>query len=516
MYRWNEKKTLVLFLLILLVRALFSWSVPLIDDEAYHWTWTQDLMLSYYDHPGMVAWLEKIFLTLFGTSYGTVRLISFLFFTLTVIVSYRLAKELFDETVAFIASLMLIITPFWGFGGFVASPEPPFMFCFVLAAWVFWQGVKPGPLRWSTQKTWIWLGVIMGLGLNSKFIIVLLAPGFGLYLLSTPGLRQELLKKWPWLGLLITVFLCTPIFLWNAQMDWPGFKYQFYERHSGTEFSLSRWLQWLTAQLLFYTPVLYAMLLLALTQGFRKWSSDSWRWIVCLTLPSLLIFYPQPLWADYKPHWAGAAHLLLLIAAAALWVQGMTWKTKIILRPRSRRVLIGVLAFLVPLNLFLYTPFLAPWMPKVYRIFQLQKPWNPRWDLSNEFYGWEDLGKELTMRLRNFHAESGRSAFLAALRYETTAQTWWGVQRAEDNKPKKVYSLNSARSHYTVMQNARNELESLKGQDAIIVTTDKYPGNPMEYAVFDKCESSDFQTFRGSELSRTFTIWKCTRFQGVK
>lgn len=522
---WNQRKTMVLFFLILLFRAFFSWKVPLIDDEAYHWSWTHNIMLSYYDHPGMIAWLETLSLGIFGPTYWGVRFPSFLCFELTVFVSYRLAKDLFGEVASLVTGIMLLFSPLWGFGGYVASPETPFMLCFVLSVWIFWQGVRPDHSRWSIAKTWIWLGLTMGLGLNSKFIIALLAPGFGLHLLLSQEHRKTLLTRWPWLGALLATVISTPIFLWNLQYDWPGFRYQFYERHTGAGgLSWSRWLEWFTAQNIFFTPVVFALMLWAFGKGFTAILKSngcrfpaSWRYLFCMTAPTLLIFYPQPLWAEFKPHWAGGAHLLLVMGAGALWDEGFIFRNRVWMLPRSRKILITALGFLIPLNLFIYTPFLGPWMPKVYRqltqlfasVGETPQPWNIRWDLSNEFYGWEDLGKELHRVSREFHAEVGQKPFLAALRYETTAQTWWGTKQ-------KVYSLSTTKSHYTVIQKAHHELDALIGQNALVVTPEKYPANPMEWAQFDRCEPREFRTFRGEELARVFTIWKCFNYQALK
>ncbi|MBO9666288.1 MAG: glycosyltransferase family 39 protein, partial [Bdellovibrio sp.] len=225
--RTTSQKVLILFILTLFFRAFFSLSIGLIDDEAYHWSWAKSLQLSYFDHPGMIAWLEAITTSLFGDNQLGVRLPGYLCFTAAIVLMYKLTKDLFDEWAAIFVGAVMLWSPFWGFGGYVASPEPPFALAFVGAAYVFWQGVREDSERWTVKKTWLWLGVIMGLGLNSKFITALIAPGFGLYLLSTPSRRKDLLSPWPWVGFLIATVLCTPIFWWNHLHDWPGFRYQF-------------------------------------------------------------------------------------------------------------------------------------------------------------------------------------------------------------------------------------------------------------------------------------------------
>lgn len=503
-WNWSEKKTFVLFFILGVLRLVFAWKIPLIDDEAYHWTWTQDLMLSYYDHPGLVAWMGSLSTKLFGTSYFSVRLPALIFFFGVVYFIYRLARDLFGPDVAFWVGLMVYLSPFWGFGGYVASPEPPFMFFFTLSTWIFFQGYRKDKTPWSLKKTWLLLGLTMGLGLNSKFIIALLALGFGFYLLFSKDDRKSLISPWPWVGFLIATLLATPIFLWNVQFDWPGFVYQFHERHTGTEFSLQRWSQWFAAQWLFYTIPVYFLMLVAVIQSWKKIADPPWRFIAFVTLPTLLVFYLQPLWADYKPHWPGAAHLLLLIGGMQVWKKGFRY-----LKPYSYKFTLTLTGFLATMNFLLYTPFMGPWMPKVYGWIKDPATWNTQWDLSNEFHGWEELGSELHRQSRAFHGDTGTRPFFAALRYETTAQTWWGSKQ-------KTYTLNTTRSHFTVMQEFRKDLEGLKGLNALVVTTEKYPADPLRYAVFERCDRTDFPTTRSGQASRVFTIWKCYRFQGLK
>lgn len=504
----TAQKVTILFILTLFFRAFFALNIGLIDDEAYHWSWVQDLQLSYFDHPGMIAWLEAITTKIFGDTVLGVRLPGFLCFTGVVVLMYQLTKDLFDDAAAIFVGLILLWSPFWGFGGYVASPEPPFMLCWVAAAWVFWQGVREDDKRWSVKKTWLWLGVLMGLGLNSKFIIALLAPGFGLYLLMTPHRRKDLLTPWPWVGFLIATVMCSPIFLWNHLHDWPGFKYQFSTRHSTTQgIDFSRWLVFLAAQLLFYTPFLFALLVLTFITSFLRIKEARWRFLFCLTVPSFAVFYPQPLFAEYKPHWSGAACTLLLMGAGAIWSQGLIWGQREIVKVHSRVYKWGLLAFFVPMAFITYAPFAYPWLPKAYKFLNPQGTWKTTYDPSNEFTGWEELGQFVNRRQREIHAESGRKPFLAAQRYETTAQTTWGTRQ-------KVYMLNFTVSQYTAMQTPE-EMNNLKGQDAIFISTEKYEENPMEWAKWDECQKEELKTFRHGVHARTFFVFYCKNFQGI-
>lgn len=502
----DSKIIFYLFFFLFLLRFIFSVSVGLIDDEAYHWSWSKELMLSYYDHPGMIAWLNFLTTSIFGDTLFAIRLPSLICYLAISYFLWKMALEMFSFQAGVFTLLMILFSPFFGIGGYVSSPEPPFVLCWVSATFVFWRYAQG---KWSAKKTWLILGVLMGLGLNSKFIIALLAPGFGIYMLFDREKRKDFLTPWPWLGVIIATILCSPIFIWNIIYDWPGFKYQFHERHTGSAPSFSRWLQFFVAQLIFFTPPVFIFLVAAFVQSIRRSKTEvHWKLLLCLTLPSFLLFYPQPYFAEYKPHWNGPAYMILLGAAGQLW-----WNSS------YRKIWTSlILVFIVPLQLIFYSSFIYPWAPKIYRALGPSKvEWQTTNDLSNEFFGWRELGDFLHQRRAEIKASTGVEVFFAAHRYETAAQTYWGTKE-------KVYQLSTTRSHYTVIQ--RNDqlnfsfqepglLSSLFGRDALYVTSEKYQIDPREINKWDSCTPENFDFYRMDELSRKFTIWHCRNFQGI-
>ena len=154
----NMSRRFLFFVIISLIfRIVFSLTVGLIDDEAYHWSWTQTLQLSYFDHPAMIAWLEALSTSFFGNTLVGVRLPSFLLYLGVLYFSWRLSWDLFGEIAAQVVVALLLWTPLWGFGGYVASPETPFMF--------FWQH-----LSWSSaslfftlsRRSLLFMAIILG------------------------------------------------------------------------------------------------------------------------------------------------------------------------------------------------------------------------------------------------------------------------------------------------------------------------------------------------------------------
>src|ERR1700748_500270 len=54
-----------------LLRIAYASLIELRTDEAYYWTWSKESVLSFLDHPPMIAWFIRFGTTMFGdTSFG--------------------------------------------------------------------------------------------------------------------------------------------------------------------------------------------------------------------------------------------------------------------------------------------------------------------------------------------------------------------------------------------------------------------------------------------------------------
>jgi hypothetical protein len=507
----NETKTtfskpfIYVCALFVLFRIYIISHIGLIDDEAYHWSWTRNLNYSYFDHPGMVAWVIWPFVKVFGQTEWAIRLPGFLMFCSIFCVVYRLGKDLFDHRVAELASALLFIIPLWGVASLGTLPDIPLGLFWIILAWIFWQSVRTDENVWSVQKTWVWIGIVMGLGMNSKLTCCLIGLGMGAYLLITPRLRWHLRTPWPYVGALITFILMIPVFVWNAQHQWASFDYQFLARHQEAHhLDIGRWLQFWSYQWIFMSPVVYFLMVVAFFYGIRNVKDDRWRFIFALPAPALALFYYQPLMSAYKPHWSGPAYMILLFGAVKIYLDGIPG----FIHARSRVITVFSLLFMIPFQL-LYIPLLTPVIPKIFAAYASpDQKWNPTWDFTNEFYGWRELGQHVKEMRDEIAAKTGKPPELAAQRYELIAQLTWGTQE-------KVWQLCRDRDQYLYEQSDADRA-ALLGKDFLVVNNDKYQQDPREVANFDSCDKTDWPYYRGKTLARTFFIYYCHNFQGLK
>jgi dolichol-phosphate mannosyltransferase len=241
---------------------LFYLGLPeLIFEEAYYWNYAQHLDIGYLDHPLIVAWIIKAFTSLMGDIEFAVRLGAFLCWFVTAYYSYRLTKEIFNQSIAYWALVIVAVLPaYFSFGWFM-SPDAPLSACWAAATYYIHQVVVR-----DDKKAWLGVGIAIGLGMSSKYTIALLGAAIVLYLLFDRNARKWLSRPEPYIALAIAFILFSPVVIWNIQHDWLSFTFQSQGRlSSGHSFSLPRFISNL---LIFLTPTgLLTVIAIAL---FRK------------------------------------------------------------------------------------------------------------------------------------------------------------------------------------------------------------------------------------------------------
>ena len=226
----RTEMVLSVFIAAMVVLRLFYLGLPeLMEQEAYYWNYSQHLDLSYLDHPPMVALLIWLGTTVFGISEFGVRIGAFLCWFATAYFSYRLTLSIFDRQAALGAVLLLSVLPLYFGVGFLMTPDAP-----LHMAWAALLYFGYRVLLENDSASWIGFGVSLGLGLLSKYTIVLLGPAFLLFMLVDQSARRWFLKPGPYLALVLALLLFTPVLIWNIQHEWASFLFQSAKRISST------------------------------------------------------------------------------------------------------------------------------------------------------------------------------------------------------------------------------------------------------------------------------------------
>jgi len=205
------------------MRIVYACLIDLRTDEAYYWTWSKEHVLSFLDHPPMIAWFIRFGTAIFGDTNLGVRFAGILAMLVTQVLLADLVRRVtHDIRAVVIAILMPEAALYYGLLMAKVAPDIALIPFSMAMVWALIRLVESNDPRW-----WLAAGVFAGLALLSKFTVVMLLPAVAAFMLVPDWRRRWLSSPYPWLAALIAVVLFLPVLSWNAQHDWASFKFQF-------------------------------------------------------------------------------------------------------------------------------------------------------------------------------------------------------------------------------------------------------------------------------------------------
>jgi len=324
LFHWSVLAVSLITLMIVL-RLSFLGLVNLLPEEAYYWAYAQNLDFSYLDHPPMVAWLIHFGTALLGNTEFGVRISAWVCSIVAIGYLFGLAQNLFGKAAAYVSALLLAVLPIYFSVGFVMTPDAP-----LYAAWAAALFYLERALLGNCSKSWIGVGISLGLGMLSKYTIALLGTAAIVFTFLDSPSRRWYRRPEPYLAVLIAVLLFAPVLYWNMHHDWASFAFQGPHRWSGKhEFALHLLFGTAMAQL---TPLGLAGVVAALGTGWKRVSSDRRRvFATVFTLVPLFVFILHSLQNNPKLNWTGPVWL----AALPLLAQHLVLRGQGLCRPLS-------------------------------------------------------------------------------------------------------------------------------------------------------------------------------------
>lgn len=220
----NKSKTLPLFIftmtMLFLLRLWFMLKANLLVEEAYYWNYSTHLDYSYLDHPPMVALLIKLGTSILHATEIGVRIATLPCWILTCYFSVRLTN-LINKDAGWYAILFLSILPFFYIHSLIITPDIPLILSWAASLYYLYQA-----LVLTKANSWYWAGFWLGIGLLSKYTIILVPLSTLFYLLIDKRARQWFFRKEPYYCALIAFILFTPVVYWNATHHWESFLFQ--------------------------------------------------------------------------------------------------------------------------------------------------------------------------------------------------------------------------------------------------------------------------------------------------
>ena len=309
--RWaagTEKNRLALAILagFLIAQLVFAFSLGLGTDESYTLAVSRRLSLSYLDHPPLHQWITHFAALAMGENV-VARIPFIAMFFATGWIYYRLTCELFDPRAALIGVFALNVTPFFfASAGSWIVPDGPLLFALAMAALaasrVFFEYPRDEVSAW---RLWLIVGVSLGLAGMSKYSAVLSAGGLAAFVLLSANQRHWLKHPAPYVSAIVALAMITPVILWNARHGWASFEFQGARGVPGDELRPAQVFTMALGEIAFLSPWIFAALISALVFAFRHSRDDRCMFLLCLSLPPIVLFTVTPLWGGRGfAHWA--------------------------------------------------------------------------------------------------------------------------------------------------------------------------------------------------------------------
>jgi 4-amino-4-deoxy-L-arabinose transferase-like glycosyltransferase len=212
------------------LRGVYAGLTDLRTDEAYYWTWSKENVLSFLDHPPMVAWFIRFGTMIFGDTNFGVRFSGLIAMLLTQAlladIVWRVTR---DIRACIVAVAMMEASLYYGMLTTKIGPDVPLVLFVTAMAWALVRLAESGDARW-----WLAAGVFAGLAALSKFTMALLLPAVLAFALVPAWRWRWLRSPYPWLAAVIAALLFAPVVIWNMQHDWASFRFQAVRATSAT------------------------------------------------------------------------------------------------------------------------------------------------------------------------------------------------------------------------------------------------------------------------------------------
>jgi hypothetical protein len=477
-----------------LILYLASGFVGVTDDEAYYWVLAQKPALGYAYHPPGVAWMIWLAQMALGWAFGPASAFVIRFFScLSMGLMFALSLDWMNRSGARAGTRAAFsLASFAGLFalGWMMVPDTPLYVGWMVTFYCSWRIA-------FEQKLSPFIYVVLGAGvciaILGKYSGVLV-PFSAIFAIWTgPFGRRRFLKAFAFVSA-GTILGVIPIVIWNSQHEWQSILYQIQERHQGSELSWKRYLRFWLIELVAAGPVLLFYSLNLIRRSFAQKAQSKAvrpviRFVIPFLLPAALIYCIQPLWSDFKPHWA---FIVWFPGALVFAWEASRGEAKL----AKTQMAYGVLLIVVVLASLQF-----PLMGRVIRRFH--SGYDPRWDVTNDLYGWS--------KLREFsesHRENGNLPYFIGSRYQTASQA--AVSLGSLQQVSMIPRDLKARDEWPLLPVSKGigpEWPELT-RPVFFVGDNRYDAPPEFRA--SRCEPlAPLETYRGGLPAKKILIWNC-------
>ncbi|MCB1927544.1 MAG: glycosyltransferase family 39 protein [Rhodocyclaceae bacterium] len=324
-----DRPALTLAAIAVLLTAYRMWviqhlGIDLYVDEAYYWGWSKALDWGYFSKPPVIAAMIAGSTALFGDGLLAIKLPSLLSYPLAALIICRLGSLMFDDRVGFWSGLAFLTMPLVGALGLFVSTDAPLLLFWSLGMLALWHALHED----GGWRHWLVLGLVVGLGLLTKYTMAAFLPSALLVMLAGGSGRTALVGPRPWVAVLIALLVFAPNLWWNWSHDFPTFRHTAditqLDAEPGDRSNLGEFLagQWLSMG-----PLLFLCMLWAIARTVMRVRDPVWRMLLGMSLPLLALVSVQALRGGANSNWAAPAFVAGIVLTVGWLGDRQRWRT---------------------------------------------------------------------------------------------------------------------------------------------------------------------------------------------
>jgi 4-amino-4-deoxy-L-arabinose transferase-like glycosyltransferase len=355
-------------------------------DELYYLASSRHPALGYVDYPPITPLLARLDQAIFPGSLPALRLLTVLAGAAIIVVAALIARELGGNGLAqVLAALAVLISPMFVGANILFQTVSFDELVWAIACLLFVR-----LLRGAHPREWLLLGLVFGIGLETKYTVIGLGIAMLVGLLTTRA-RRQLASPWPWAGFGIAILLLVPNVGWQVGHNWDSVAYTI-EHRGATDGPIAYVLQ----QLLLAGPQLLPIVVMGV---WWLWHDERFKaaavTIIAVELFFLLVggkaYYPAPIYP-------------LAYAAGAIWFVAAVHQRWI--RRLAVALAVAITLVLLPIGL--------PILPA--KAMADSGIWKARKDFA-DMYGWPDLVEQVTTVYQRLPLSDRASVMILASNY---------------------------------------------------------------------------------------------------
>jgi len=310
----------VLLLAMLIGRWIYlaAGTVQLAEDEAYQWTWSKHLALSYYSKPPLIAYTQFLGTTLWGDTAFGVRFFSPVISSVIGLMLLRFFAREVNARAGFFLVLMLNAAPLTAAGALLMTVDPLSVLFWTAATLAGWRACQER----GTTRDWLWVGLWMGLGFLSKYTALLQLLCWAVCFALLPTTRRHLRRPGPYLALLVNLLCTVPVLIWNYQHGWITVAHVADDAGAGKAWHPTlRFLgDFIASEAGLLNPVFFGAAVWAaigLWRGQRR--NPILVYFFSMGVPLFLVYLLQSFRTRILPNWIAPAVVPLFVLAVMYW-----------------------------------------------------------------------------------------------------------------------------------------------------------------------------------------------------